>query len=81
MYKVYKNKNYKNKIGVQKGWEFFASFGTFEEAKKFAEQNICKDLWHEGSASRVYWFTDSNGADEGYMACIDSIGVIDNVQK
>ena len=38
------------------------TFETFEEARKFAIENICEDVEHEGG-EESYFFSDSTGKE------------------
>jgi hypothetical protein len=58
-------------------WKKHGEFKTFDEAHAFAQETICKDVFHEGSKERIYWFSDENG-DGPYRVAIDTTGYMDS---
>ncbi len=70
MFKIYKNKSFS---GEHKGWEFVKEFDSFDEARRYGSENICKDLFNEGSSARLYWVSDSGAENEGFKWVIDSV--------
>ena len=58
------------------GEKLIGEFPTFEKAHKFAQDNICPDLFHEGSCTNVghsYWFSNEDNADKSYNCHIDCV--------
>jgi len=54
-------------------WDILGTFKTFDEAHKFAQENVCPDIFHEGRAVKhsAYWFSDEGSPDNPYKVCIE----------
>jgi hypothetical protein len=51
-------------------------FSFFEQAHKFAQDNICPDLSHEGSCAGIghsYYFSDEGNNQTSYKCHIDCV--------
>jgi hypothetical protein len=67
MYKVIK------RIGnnfVGDNAKIIGEFEIFDEAHKFATDNVCQDIYHEGSKTQAYFFSDKNGDAQTPYDCL-----------
>jgi hypothetical protein len=72
MFKVYKNTNPNHENNESNKWEEIYTSNIFEEAHTYAQDIVCKDIYHEGSPSGLYWFSDEKEQSLGYKVVIDS---------